>query len=136
MKLVIVLVVVLVVGFVAFQYARTSVESFDPAEQGAEVRAKVETGQTWTEVLEKAGEPARWRPATSDFDFNYLDRFEADSRDEIAKGIEEGDYGLGFSFLYRFGNEVIFAVNFDERGTVMNIQDRESPKDLMKAFGG
>jgi hypothetical protein len=136
MKVVIVLVLVLLVGLLVFRFAATSTESFDPAAQGLETRAKIQRGDTWTDVLEKAGDPSRWRAGTSSFDFNYIDKYEADTRDVIARGIENGEFGLGFSFLYRFGTEVTFAVNFDGTGNFMNIQDKVNPKELAEELGG
>ena len=136
MKAVIVVVLVLLIGVLVFRFATSSTESFDPAAQGRETRAKIQRGDTWTDVLEKAGDPSRWRGGTSDFDFNYIDKYEVDTRDVIVKGIENGDYGLGFSFLYRFGSEVTFAVNFDETGKFTNIQDKVSAKELAEELGG
>lgn len=136
MKVVIVLVVVLLIGVFALKFTRSSAESFDPAAQGKETRAKIQRGDTWTDVLEKAGDPSRWRAGTSDLDFNYNDKYEADTRDVIAKGIENHEYGFGFSFLYRFGSAVTFAVNFDETGRFMNIQDKVSARELAEELGG
>ena len=66
MKAAIVLVILLMgVVFLVMYFARSSLESFDPTEQGREARAAVEGCASWTEVLDRVGEPPKWRNSTS-----------------------------------------------------------------------
>lgn len=138
MKGLITVVVLIAVAAFALVKLKGSYEggSFNPTEQGRETRATVEKCATWTEVLERAGEPTGWRDATSDFDFNYRDKFAETTRDTIAGLIKDNKVSYGFSFLYRFSDAVTFAVNFDHTGAMMNIQDREGQNALMDAAGG
>ncbi len=136
MKLAVFLIVVVGVVVAVMYIGGSSTEDFDPTEQGLQARAAVKMGVPWTEVLEVAGEPRHWRDEPSGFDFHYVDRFDSNAREVIAKGIEEDDYPYGFSFLYRFSDSATFAVNFDRKGMSVNIQDKESKKDLMEDLGG
>jgi hypothetical protein len=112
----------------ALYLTKSSVESSpDPATQGRETRAMIEQCRTWTEVLERAGEPRRWRDAFSNFDFNYKEDFTPETRDQIAKRIAESGFDEGFSFLYRFTRDTTFAVNFGRDGNKLNIQGLEMP---------
>ena len=134
-----ILVVLVLVGgiAVALNFSSSSVtEGFDPAEQGREARAAVESCASWTETLDRLGEPSRWRNGTSSFDFAYVDRFNETTRNDIAGQLEQNAFEYGFSFLYNYGDAVTFAVNFDRAGKLMNVQDKESKDDLMDAAGG
>jgi len=132
MKAIIVVLVILAAGALALNYMRGSIEEgFDPTEQGLEALAAVETCKTWTEVLDGAGDPKRWRAAHSEFDFDYRDEYTADTRAELDKKIKLNELSSGFSFLYRYSDEATFAVNFDRDGTKLNVQKMESRKDLL-----
>jgi hypothetical protein len=132
MKGIIIVLLLIVAGIAVFYYASSSTdEGFDPTQQGREARAAVEVGASWTEVIAQAGQPRKWRDATSDFDFVYTDEFNEDARAQIAQQLEKGELTYGFSFLYRFSDVVTFAVNFNNKGKVINIQDKESKADLM-----
>lgn len=95
---------------VALKFTASSVtEGFDPAEQGREARAAVQNSSSWTEVLDRLGDPSRWRNGTSDFDFSYVDN-DCDA--------------------------ATLAVNFDRTGKFTNVQDKEGKGALMDAAGG
>ncbi len=134
------LVVVLLIGVGAFVLVKykdsTDAAADNPSQQGRETRAKIVKCTNWTEVLDRAGAPRKWRKATSDFDFNYRNRFDDSTRDAIVKMLKDNQLSYGFSFLYRFSDAVTFAVNFDEVGAMMNIQDREGQSALMDEAGG
>ncbi len=129
---------VLVGGIVvALKLASSSVtEGFDPAEQGRQARAAVESCASWTEVLDRLGDPSRWRDGTSSFDFSYVDRFNETTRNQIARELEKNGFEHGFSYLYDYGDAVTFAVNFDRTGKFTNVQDKEGKGALMDAAGG
>ena len=132
MKAVIVVLILAAAGLLVLNYTRTSIdEGFDPTEQGQQTRAIVEKCKTWTEVLDRADEPRKWRDAHSEFDFFYTDEFTADTRSEIDKRIKLKELPNGFSFFYRFSDAVTFAVNFDRHGEMLNIQDKESKAELL-----
>ena len=132
MKYVILIVVLGVVAALVVNYAKSTVEEgFDPTEQGQQARAAIEKCATWTEVLDKGGEPSKWRNSHSAFDFRYYDNFDASEREKIGKKIEKGELDDGFSFFYRFSDAVTFAVNFDGKGQFLNIQDKEGKSALM-----
>lgn len=137
MKGLIVVVVLIGGAVVAYRFTTSSVaEGFDPAEQGRQARAAVESCKTWTETIDRLGSPKRWRNGTSDFDFNYVDRFDESTRGAIATGLGKNDFQYGFSFLYNYGDAVTFAVNFDRTGKFMNVQDKEGKHALMDSAGG
>ena len=122
---------------VALKFSASSVtEGFDPAEQGRQARAAVESCASWTEVLDRVGVPSRWRDGTSSFDFSYVDRFNETTRDQIARELEKNGFEYGFSYLYDYGDAVTFAVNFDRTGKFTNVQDKEGKGALMDAAGG
>lgn len=79
------LIIVIVVGVIAYNLASSSSESFDPTGQGMQSRAAVKIGTSSTDVLEAAGEPSYWRDEPSGFDFAYVDRFEPDTGQVITK---------------------------------------------------
>lgn len=137
MKVVIVLLVLVGAGVVFLRFSGSSGEKrLNPTEQGKIAHAAAEGCSNWTEVLERAGEPKKWRDDASNFDFIYRDRFDETTRDYIAKKIEAGELGNGFSFLYRYSNAATFAVNFDPKGNFNNIQEKEGQSALMDEAGG
>ena len=137
MKAVIVLVILAGVAVVVMYLAGFSNGgSFDPTEQGREARAAVEECASWTAVLDRVGEPRNWRDSTSNFDFLYTERFDETTRDFIAEQLEKNGFPYGFSFFYRFSDAVTFAVNFNRKGELSNVQDKEGKGDLMDAAGG
>ena len=134
MKVVIFVLILAVIGAGVLYYTRSSIEEgFDPTEQGRQARAAINTGAPWTEILEVAGEPRKWKEGSSGFDFvlGYLP-FDEATRDEIRQGLEKDELRQGFCFLYRFSDAATFAVNFSRRGVVLNIQNKESKADLME----
>ncbi len=132
MKVVVIIVLLAIAGVCLLVYSGSSIEeSFDPTQQGKDARAAISDCATWTEVIDKIGEPSFWREGASDFDFLYKTRYEAGARDEIAGMMENGDLQFGFSFLYKYSASATFAVNFDRNGKKLNIQDKMSAKDLM-----
>ena len=137
MKLVVFLLILAGVGFFVMRSTISATdEGFDPTEQGRQVRETIKTCADWTEVLDRSKPPGRWRDATSSFDFNYIDRFDETTREYIAKKLESNELPYGFSFLYRFSDAVTFAVNFDRKGKLSNIQDKEGKGALMDSAGG
>ena len=137
MKFVVILVLLVGVGVLVLRMKRSSSEeSFNPKMQGAEAHATTEGCKNWTEVLDRVGEPRKWRSATSDFDFNYIDRFDSTTRDLIAGRLEKNELSGGFSFFYRYSDSFTFAVNFDGKGAFSNIQDKEGKASLMDSAGG
>lgn len=137
MKVVAVLVVLVVGGVIFLNFKGSSGEKkLSPTEQGKIAHSEAEGCANWTEVLDRAGEPRKWRDDSSNFDFIYRDRFDETTRDNIAKKIEAGELGNGFSFLYKYSNAVTFAVNFDSKGNFNNIQDKEGQSAIMDEAGG
>ncbi len=132
MKVVIILVLLGIVGLGVLKLTQSSVEAFDPTQQGLEARAKVEIGSSWTDVLEAVGEPRKWKEDTSGFDFvSGYHRWEPTTPDKIRQKIEQKKLRGGFCFLYRYSDAATFAVNFSGRGKALSIQDKESKADLM-----
>jgi hypothetical protein len=133
MKVFVVLLILVVAAFVfLFLKGFWEQEAFDPTQQGEDARAAIKIGSAWTEVIEAAGEPSRWKEGASDFDFvSGYTPFDAEGRDTIRKGLEKKELEEGFSFLYRFSDAATFAVNFDSNGTAMNIQKKQSKKELL-----
>lgn len=137
MKVVFALLIVVGVGFFLLRSSRSGTdERFDPSEQGRQIRETAKTCANWTEVLDRAKPPKKWRDDASNFDFNYRDRFDDTTRAYIAKKLENKELPDGFSFLYRFTDAVTFAVNFDRKGNFNNIQDKEGKGGLMDSAGG
>lgn len=137
MKLGLVLILLVGVAIVVFRMQGSSSEEPSiPKMQGKEAHATAEGCKDWMEVLERVGEPRKWRDATCDFDFSYLDRFDGTTRDLISGRLEKNELSGGFSFLYRFSDSITFAVNFDRQGALMNLQDKEGKGSLMDAAGG
>ena len=125
MKAAIILIVPLAgAGFLAVHFARSSYSSFNPTQQGREARAAAKECTTWTEILDRVGAPPKWRDSTSDFDFEYPDRFDETTRDFIAEQLKKNAYPFGFSFYYRHSDAVSFSVNFDGKGNQLNIQGK------------
>ena len=138
MKLVI-LLVVLGGGIFLYLYftGSTIKEDFDPTQQGKQARAAIKEGASWTEVIDVAGEPRKWKEGDSAFEFvTGYDSFDSKTGDQIRQQLEKGELRLGFCFLYRFSDAATFAVNFDKNGQVMNLQDKESKSDLLDSMGG
>ncbi|MCH7705259.1 MAG: hypothetical protein IIB61_09105 [Planctomycetes bacterium] len=137
MKVALVLLILVGVGFVVMKYTKSGIdEGFDPTEQGRQVRETITTCTDWTEVLDRTKPPQKWRGGTSNFDFRYTERFDDTTRESIAKQLENNELPYGFSFFYRFSDAVTFAVNFDAQGSFSNIQDKEGKSALMDAAGG
>ena len=131
MKVLVALILLGCAGVLVFNYSRSSLESFNPTEQGQETRAIVAECKSWTEVLDRAQAPRKWRNSNSNFDFRYQEKFEEGTRKQIAGMVEANQLKNGFSFFYRYSDAVTFAVNFDRKGVFLNIQDLEGKGDLM-----
>ncbi len=137
MKAIVVLLLVIGVGVFTMYYVNSkSQENFDPTQQGRQARTAVESCKSWTEVLERLGEPRKWRNSTSNFDFVYTDRFEEKTGDLIARQLDRKALPSGFSFYYRFSDAYTFAVNFNGEGKLSNVQDKEGKDALMDEAGG
>ena len=137
MKAIVGLVVIAGVGLAIYYAAGTAGSMVDPTEQGKEKRAIIETCASWTEVLDRAGAPRRWRDGTSGAESKYEDGPDEATRALIAGRLEQDEFrGGGFSFLYRFSDAVTFSVNFNRKGKLSGIMDREGKSALMDAAGG
>lgn len=131
MKAAVILILLAGVGFFVMRSTLSSTDGFDPTEQGRQARETVESCANWTEVLDRAVPPQKWRNGASAFDFNYIDQYDETTREYIAKKLENKGLPYGFSFFYRFTDAITFAVNFDQKGNFNNIQDREGKGALM-----
>lgn len=138
MKVVFLIIILLGAGIFVMRSTMSSIdEGFNPTEQGRETHKIIESCANWTEVLDRAVPPQKWREASSSFDFNYRDLFDEEAtREEIARKLENNKLSDGFSFFYRFTDAVTFAVNFDRKGNFNNIQNKEGMGALMDSTGG
>jgi hypothetical protein len=136
MRILILLLIVVGAIAVVLRYAGSEVESFDPQQQARKAKGAIEIGTSWAQVLERVGEPSYWRSDTGSLDLHYTDKFGPAAREIIREQLENGELPYGFSFLYKFSEVATFAVNFDETGNVVDIQEKESQKDLMEVAGG
>lgn len=136
MKAIVALVLLGSAAFLVYNYSSSSMESFDPTEQGKETRATIAECKSWTEVLDRTKAPRKWRRSTSDFDFRYTEKFDEKTRESIEGRIENNSLKDGFSFFYRFTDAITFAANFDRTGEFLNIQDKEGKGNLMDIAGG
>jgi hypothetical protein len=140
MKVVFLLIVLVGVGLLAMKFNSSSSSSSEsilsPTEQGQAARASAKTCTSWTEVLDRIGDPRKWRDDTSNYDFLYIDRFDETTRGFIAEQLKGEGFPSGFSFFYRFSDAATFAVNFNSEGKFSNIQDKEGKGELMDEAGG
>lgn len=131
----------IVVGAIALTIVYfTSIESFDPTEQGKQARAAIAPGMTWLQVVSAAGEPVEYQIIRKTIK-KGLDGLEREmyepgtilDYDEqlIANDLKAGEMQYGFAFHYNFSHQVAFKVHFDGAGSVEDITDRTTMADLL-----
>ena len=106
---------------------------FDPMAEAQDVRASIEPGMDWTQVVEikRPRKMVVYEPnPESD---NYMAETPPRDFDEatVREAIAEGWYGEGFKFEYNMGNNEAFAVQFDQHGVVTEITELMTFGDLL-----
>lgn len=130
---------VLVVGGLALAYFRGGVASYDPDTRGAEVKAAITPGMTWSQVLD-VDIPGKYqtvikttrRIAGESVEVEELGAMLEFDRSLFEKDIAAKQMPDGFAFNYFFSQQVAFKVNFDAAGRVTHIENNKTMADLLQ----
>jgi hypothetical protein len=128
----VVVILIVLVGLAVLAVKIVSLLTMEkPSEQGQKVRGALKVGMSWTEVIEIAGEPQAWKEGGCEVGLHFDEEYLPETRDDIAKWLEEDDLRLGFSLLFRYSLSVSFGVNFDRKGNLTSIIDQMKMSELL-----
>ncbi len=149
MKVVIILIALVAVGLAAIYYF-SGYATFDPTKEGLEAKEAIEPGMSWTEVLDIAGEKAKYQEVSkqkasavgsmatvldSDEEEGYVlvaAPKQPFDRKRVAGLLADGKMPYGFVLSYLFSDSVAFRVVFDETGSVVRVDDEQTMADLLQ----
>jgi hypothetical protein len=143
MKVVLILIIIVAVGgFIAFKYG--GIGSFDPSEQGRQVKAAIKPGMTYQKVMELAGEPREYSSLIRKVEMVDGEEVEVFSESiyvrfdkaRFIKRLDDGELKWGFAFPYDYSKSVAFQVNFAGDGTVIDVHDLITEADIWERAGG
>lgn len=131
--------VLLVVGGLAFAFFRGGVASYDPDARGAEVKAAIKPGMTWSQVLD-VEEPGKYqtviktkkRVGGETIEMEELGAVLEFNRDLFEKDIAARQMPDGFAFNYFFTQQIAFKVVFDASGKVALVENNKTMADLLQ----
>ncbi|UCF34397.1 MAG: hypothetical protein JSV78_03660 [Phycisphaerales bacterium] len=143
MKVVLILIIIVAVGgFITFKY--TDLGSFDPSEQGKQVKVAIKPGMTFQKVIELANEPREYSSLIRKVEMVDGEEIEVFSESvyvrfekaRFIKRLDDGELMWGFAFPYDFSKSVAFQVNFAGDGTVIDVHDLITEADIWERAGG
>ncbi|MBN1345770.1 MAG: hypothetical protein JXQ73_23960 [Phycisphaerae bacterium] len=137
---------VVLAGVYFLQYA-----SYDPDKEGAELKAAIQPGMTWTEVLDLAkrtspkyqhiskqkqsacGSMTQVVGMADEEEYVLVAEPKANfDRAKLQKRLASGEEPYGFMLSWLFSNRLAFAVQFDEAGIVTDVHDEHTVSELFK----
>jgi hypothetical protein len=149
MKVAVILILLVAVGLWAVYYF-SGYRSFDPTKEGLEAKKAIEPGMSFTEVLEIAGEKAKYQevsrekastvgsmatvlgPAEEEGFVLVAAPKQRFDRKRVTGLLADGQMPYGFVLSYMFSNSVAFRVVFDETGSVLSVDDEATMADLLQ----
>ena len=137
MKLILIMVVLVVLGLTLTHYMGGVPTMVPAAEQYQKVLNEVRPGMLWTEVVEIAGAPKKYRPmipkSIRGMDgkktvigvLGAANKFRSQA---IADRLEAGSLDLGFQVRYAYTTRLAVIIRFDSDGLVASVapEDRGS----------
>ncbi|MBL8880086.1 MAG: hypothetical protein JNG88_13285 [Phycisphaerales bacterium] len=125
----------LVIGGIFAYFHFFGFGAFDLTKQGEEAKAAIKPGMPWTTVMDVCkGPPQEYQIITPDPKTKMLRAGPSISFDEkqLASDIQNKAVPDGFVFIYKFTEQIAFAVIFSENGNVVNMHDVRTMADLLQ----
>ncbi|MCO6435764.1 MAG: hypothetical protein J5J06_01600 [Phycisphaerae bacterium] len=133
---------VVVIGLaLAGVYYAGGFATFDPDEQGRQVRASIAPGMSWEAVVDTAGEPKHYQPILrsvqkfpggGEVEFFKPGPKNPFRRESVQSRVQEGSLPHGFLIAYVYSASTAFTVRFDGSGAVHSIDDAMTMNDLLQ----
>lgn len=119
-------------------FAIHSFTSFDPDKEGAEVQAKIKPGMTFDQVLDIAGENAKYQGISRQktiVNYKEVEKVVIGSPvelrpDRIRGYLKQGSLTEGFYLIYTYSARTAFSIAFDPGGKVVSVQRERTVGDL------
>lgn len=131
--------VLLVIGALGAVYFKGGIGSWDPGKKGAEVKAAINPGMTWAQVLD-LDEPGKYQTTYKtkkkvdgeDIEIVELGAVMTFDRPTFEREWTGKQITDGFALIYAYTQQVNFKVHFDPAGNVAFIEDNKTMADFLQ----
>ena len=131
--------VLLVIGALVAVYFKGGIGSWDPGKKGAEVKAAINPGMSWSQVLD-LDEPGKYQTTyktKKKVDGEEIEVIELGALMTFDRASFENDWKNkqitdGFAFVYGYTQQVYFKVLFNAAGNVEYVEDMKTMADLLQ----